>query len=106
MPYATGRPHLPLPPSIPANPGEQLNATTAEISQRPRLPWLEYDDLAMGAGFEPERLPLSRVMSASASVPGIFPPVIVERNAQDLLIALADGGVVDNQGARRAPDRS
>ena len=79
--------------------GEQLNANVAEISQRPRLAWLEYDDLSIGGGLEPHRLPLSRVVAASASVPGIIPPVIVGRHAKDQLVALADGGVVDNQGA-------
>lgn len=78
--------------------GERPDLVTVELSDRPRLAWLRYDDITTGAGFDPKAMKLSRIVAASASVPGIIPPVLLERVGQSGLIAVADGGLFDNQG--------
>ncbi len=78
--------------------GESPDPHKGVISSRPRLTWMRYDDITAGAALDPERLTLSRIVAASASVPGILPPVLLQRNSQAALLAVADGGVFDNQG--------
>lgn len=59
----------------------------------PRLEWAAYD---------PDRgwqIPLGRAVAASACVPGIFEPVILDAPYdRPLTLRLVDGGVFDNQG--------
>lgn len=45
-------------------------------------------------------LPLSTAVGASACVPGVFPPVVIEGlvEGEDRVVALVDGGLQDNQG--------
>lgn len=46
-----------------------------------------------------DRLPtLGGALSASAGVPGLFPPLRLKGLYEDRAVALVDGGVVDNQG--------
>lgn len=78
--------------------GERPDPHASEISSRPRMPWMPYGEVTTGAFFSPHPLRLSRGVAASASVPGLIPPVLLERVKQDVLLTLADGGVVDNQG--------
>ncbi|BCX89724.1 hypothetical protein MIN45_P2097 [Methylomarinovum tepidoasis] len=46
--------------------------------------------------------PLAKAVAASAAVPGVFPPVVIEglyRDGEDpICVSLVDGGVHDNQG--------
>lgn len=85
--------------------GERTYPEAVRISSRPRLSWMSYDDISADIVLEPRLLPLSRVVAASASVPGIIPPLLVGRNTQNVLIALSDGGMVDNQGVDHLLDR-
>lgn len=78
--------------------GEQPDKHAGAFSNRPRSGWLRYDEMTAGTAFSPERIPLSRAVAASASVPGIIPPILLERTQEDATLALADGGVFDNQG--------
>lgn len=64
------------------------------IEVNPRLNRLRYQDT-------PERyrcFPLGHAVAASAAVPGLFGPLVVEDLFQNLRLRLADGGVFDNQG--------
>lgn len=78
--------------------GERPDPYASEISSRPRMPWMPYSDITAGAIFSPGQMKLSRMVAASASVPGLIPPVLLRRVHQEVLVTLADGGVVDNQG--------
>lgn len=42
--------------------------------------------------------PLGKAVGASACVPGLFPPVTMEKLYDDVAVELVDGGVHDNQG--------
>ena len=84
--------------------GERPDPVAADLSSRPRFTWIAYDDITAGAGLEPDRLHLSRIVAASASVPGFVPPILLKRNDQDAQIALADGGLFDNQGTDQLLD--
>lgn len=84
--------------------GERPSPYAWEISSRPRIPWRSYDEISAGAIFAPDGLKLSRIVAASASVPGLIPPILLRRVQEDALHALADGGVVDNQGLHHLID--
>lgn len=58
----------------------------------PRLQWSWYEPKA---GWQ---MPLARAVAASACVPGIFAPVVVDGIYEGVEVQLVDGGVHDNQG--------
>jgi predicted acylesterase/phospholipase RssA len=78
--------------------GERPTPYAQQFSSRPRIPWTSYEDIGARALSSPERLKLSRIVAASASVPGLIPPVLLRRAQEDALNVLADGGIFDNQG--------
>lgn len=90
--------------------GEPADPAAIAISRRPRLAELPYDDIVTGSTWDPARLSLSRVVAASACVPGVIPPIALrrdnrnvsdeqsDRDEQGFLLALSDGGMFDNQG--------
>jgi NTE family protein len=83
---------------LPQAHGERPDPHAASISNRPRWTWMRYENLEAGLLWNTGQLTLARVVAASASVPGILPPILIRRFGQDALIALTDGGVFDNQG--------
>jgi predicted acylesterase/phospholipase RssA len=71
------------------------------IETNPLLSRLRYQDT-------PERyrcFPLGHAVAASAAVPGLFGPLVMEDLFQNLRLRLADGGVFDNQGIASLLDR-
>jgi predicted acylesterase/phospholipase RssA len=59
----------------------------------PRLQWARYDS---AQGWE---ITLGRAVAASACVPGVFAPLVLDAPYEtDLNVRLVDGGVYDNQG--------
>lgn len=84
--------------------GERPWPYARQISSRPRFPWMSYDEISAGAIFAPDRMKLSRIVAASASVPGLIPPILLRRVHEDALHVLADGGIVDNQGVHHLID--
>ncbi|WP_431256644.1 patatin-like phospholipase family protein [Roseateles chitinivorans] len=78
--------------------GEPVNELRREISSRPTLRWRRYGDISAGGDMRPESFRISRIVAASASVPGLLAPILFRRTGQEALLALADGGVCDNQG--------
>lgn len=78
--------------------GERPDPEAARISNRPRWTWMRYEDMNTQLLWRAHRMTLARVVGASASVPGILPPMRVRRLGQNAYITLADGGVFDNQG--------
>ncbi len=78
--------------------GEPVNPTRQQISSMPTLSWRTYRDINSGGDLAPAAFRLSRVVAASAAVPGLLPPILFRRTHQDALVALSDGGVHDNQG--------
>jgi len=84
--------------------GERPWPYARQISSRPRIPWMSYGEISAGAIFAPDSMKLSRIVAASASVPGLIPPILLRRVHEDALHVLADGGVVDNQGVHHLID--
>lgn len=78
--------------------GEPIRSLRQEISKMPSLKWLSYGDINAGGDLDPKTYRLSRAVAASAAVPGLLPPMLFRRTKQKALLALADGGVCDNQG--------
>jgi hypothetical protein len=62
--------------------GERPPRYAGEISSRPRIPWTSYEHISALARFAPEHLKLSRIVAASAGVPGLIPrPCCVVRKS-------------------------
>lgn len=78
--------------------GEPIRALRREISKMPTLKWLSYGDFNAGGDVDPTAYRLARAVAASAAVPGLLPPMLFRRTKHKTLLALADGGVCDNQG--------
>lgn len=78
--------------------GEPWKPLRQEISSRPTFQWRQYEDFNVGGITAPSTFRLSRIVAASASVPGLLPPMLFQRTGQAATLALADGGIYDNQG--------
>lgn len=78
--------------------GEPVNELRREISSRPTFRWRRYENISAGGDMRPESFRMSRIVAASACVPGLLAPILFRRTGQEALLALADGGVCDNQG--------
>jgi len=76
--------------------GESPQAIGAAIDTIPRLRRLWYDDDTVPKKWH--HVPLGAAVGASAAVPGIFEPIVVDNLYPDHTVRLADGGVHDNQG--------
>ena len=85
--------------------GEPIRALRREISKMPTLKWLGYGDINAGGDIDPKAYRLSRAVAASAAVPGLLPPMLFRRTNQKSMLALADGGVCDNQGFNALVDQ-
>ena len=73
--------------------GESPWAVHEAADAVPRLQWAKYD---RQQGW---RITLGRAVAASACVPGIFAPLVLDAPYDtDLSVRLVDGGVYDNQG--------
>src|SRR5205823_6970603 len=76
--------------------GESPQAIGKAIDAIPRLRRLWYDDKTVPAKWH--HVPLGAAVGASAAVPGVFEPIVVDGLYPDHTVRLADGGVHDNQG--------
>lgn len=70
------------------------NLTFRDIDKRDRYRRMRYDEITTR---EPYFL-LGNAVAASASVPGIFPPMAISKLYKHRRVQLVDGGVYDNQG--------
>ncbi len=71
--------------------GESPWAVHEEADSVPRLEWSWYVPAKW-------RMKVGRAVAASACVPGIFSPLIIEGAYEGIEVQLVDGGVHDNQG--------
>jgi predicted acylesterase/phospholipase RssA len=74
--------------------GEPPGAYDPTIGSPPRLRRLRYQDAPAGN----RAMRLGHAVAASACVPGIFDPLILEGLYDGVTVRLVDGGVHDNQG--------
>ncbi len=74
------------------------NLTFRDIDKRDRYRRMRYDEIdEASTGRKPYFL-LGNAVAASASVPGIFPPMAISNLYKHRRVQLVDGGVYDNQG--------
>lgn len=71
-----------------------LRAMDARIDSNDRLRRMYYED----APPQYRRVRLGQAVAASACVPGLFDPLVLDRLYPDYAAKLVDGGVYDNQG--------
>ncbi len=76
--------------------GSPVIATDERVDASRRLRRVYYEDTPDDPALRAPRL--ATAVSASACVPGLFPPVRISGLYDDLDVELADGGVHDNQG--------
>jgi predicted acylesterase/phospholipase RssA len=74
--------------------GEPPIGAQSEVDGNPRLRRLYYDD----APPHHQAIRLGHAVAASACVPGLFEPVVLDRLYGSYSVRLVDGGVHDNQG--------
>jgi predicted acylesterase/phospholipase RssA len=72
-----------------------LRGIDTKIDGNDRLRRLYYDE----APTEYRRIRLGQAVAASACVPGLFDPLVLEQLYPEYAVKLVDGGVYDNQGA-------
>jgi predicted acylesterase/phospholipase RssA/tetratricopeptide (TPR) repeat protein len=75
--------------------GEPSSRIDTDADANPRLRRMRYAD----APSPYQRMPLGEAVAASACVAGLLPPVLLPGLYPAKTIALADGGIHDNQGA-------
>jgi predicted acylesterase/phospholipase RssA len=85
------------------NTGHSWQFTASNLGEPPGRSGIETNPLLNRLRYQdtPERyrcFPLGHAVAASAAVPGLFGPLVMEDLFQDLRLRLADGGVYDNQG--------
>lgn len=76
--------------------GESPQAIGKAIDAIPRLRRLWYADKTVPSKWH--HIALGAAVGASAAVPGIFEPIVVDKLYPNHTVRLADGGVHDNQG--------
>ncbi len=75
--------------------GEPPQSTVdAKIDANARLRRMYYEQAPKAY----QRVPIGDAVAASACVPGLFDPLLLDRLYQDYVVRLVDGGVFDNQG--------
>lgn len=70
------------------------NSTFRDIDKRDRYRRMRYEEITSRESY----FLLGNAVAASASVPGIFPPMAISDLYKDRRVQLIDGGVYDNQG--------
>jgi predicted acylesterase/phospholipase RssA len=74
--------------------GEPAASINTEIDGNLQLRGMRYEDAPEGY----RRFRLGRAVAASASLPGIFDPIVLDDLYPEMTVRLVDGGVHDNQG--------
>jgi len=74
--------------------GEPPVAINTEVDGNYRLRRMYYED----APFDHQQIRLGHAVAASACVPGLFEPIVLDKLYKDVTVRLVDGGVHDNQG--------
>ncbi len=83
--------------------GEPESGYDPTIASTPRLQRIRYED----APENHQRVPLGTAVAASACVPGIFEPIVMQDLFDEMaMLRLVDGGVFDNQGLHGLLDQS
>ncbi|MGB9439187.1 MAG: tetratricopeptide repeat-containing protein [Desulfobacterales bacterium] len=74
--------------------GEPPVAINTEVDGNYRLRRMYYED----APSDHKKIRLGHAVAASACVPGLFEPIVLDKLYEDVTVRLVDGGVHDNQG--------
>jgi hypothetical protein len=74
--------------------GEPPVAINTEVDGNYRLRRMYYED----APSDHQQIRLGHAVAASACVPGLFEPIVLDKLFEDVTVRLVDGGVHDNQG--------
>ncbi len=74
--------------------GEPPVAINTEVDGNYRLRRMYYKD----APSDHQQIRLGHAVAASACVPGLFEPIVLDKLYEDVTVRLVDGGVHDNQG--------
>lgn len=74
--------------------GEPPIAINTKVDGNYRLRRMYYKD----APFGHRQIRLGHAVAASACVPGLFEPIVLDKLYEDITVRLVDGGVHDNQG--------
>jgi predicted acylesterase/phospholipase RssA len=74
--------------------GEPPVAINTEVDGNYRLRRMYYED----APSSHQQIRLGHAVAASACVPGLFEPIVLDQLYEDITVRLVDGGVHDNQG--------